>query len=419
MSRPDRPRRRVTRVSVRSAGLILLLALALPAARPLAAPDATQQDRVTRGPFQQILVLTGSLDAAEADTFAVPLTSTWELQLTWLIEEGARVGEGDAIARFDPAGVQDRLEEEQRELLDKRQQRELKLAEARQRRLDLQLERVRAEGEYRKAAIDASVPASVIEGAAYRKSQLEKQRKKKKLEEAELAEAAEHVSEQAELFAIDVGIEQNRDQIERYEDELDELEMRASRAGIVVHEEHPWWGRKIREGDRLQASMLVASIPDLSTLQVAAWASEAEALSLAIGQPATIFLDAYPEKPFRGEVLSIGRAGELRPQWGKAPYFSVRLGLDQPDVELMKPGMSVRCEIVVADYEDALQVPLAQIGRDGERAWVKLAGGKAVAIELLGREETHAAVRAVDPQNAPLPEGGVIEPPGPAPAAGG
>ncbi len=59
-------------------------------------------------------------------------------------------------------------------------------------------------------------------------------------------------------------------------------------------------------------------------------------------------LDAFPERVFEGEVVSVGAAGERRTSWGRAPYFLVKISLDERDTAVMKPGMSVRCEIATA-----------------------------------------------------------------------
>jgi hypothetical protein len=54
------------------------------------------------------IVLTGSLRAAEAERFSVPVASNWQQTLQWLLPEGEAVQAGDSIALFDPAGSRPR-----------------------------------------------------------------------------------------------------------------------------------------------------------------------------------------------------------------------------------------------------------------------------------------------------------------------
>lgn len=291
------------------------------------------------------LILSGSLRAAQAERFSVPVTSNWQLTVTWLLPEGERVKPGDSIALFDPAGVQDRLTETEDELIAKQLERSSKDSEARLTRMDLELALKRADVEYRKAKLDAGVPQDVLEGVDYRQRQLEMARKRQALEQAQISLLNHDTTTRAELAEIDLELAELRSDYKRLETELEALNLRATRSGIVVHADHPWEGRKVLEGDRLQATFPVARIPDLDTLEVEAWAGEGDVLLVAPGQRVSMRLDAFPERTLGGSVLSVSAAGEPRKTWGRAPYFRVRISLDERDAEIMRPGMSVRCEI--------------------------------------------------------------------------
>lgn len=296
------------------------------------------------------VLLTGSLQAAEAERFAVPVTRNWNLALKWLIAEGSSVEAGEPIARFDTGGAESNLADAENELRDKLQQRALQEADGRLRQLELELELKRAEAELHKAQIDAAVPAETLKGSEHRERQLALLRAGKRFEDARLSLAAQIETQAATLGGSDVSISRLGERIRAYEKELDSLVLRATRPGIVVHEVHPWFGRKVREGDQLQASFPVASIPELATLEVEAWASEVDLPRLRVGQPARLRLDAYPDRPLDGRVITVGRAGEARPPWGRSSsYFRVRIALEQVDPALLRPGMSVRCEVSAND----------------------------------------------------------------------
>jgi multidrug resistance efflux pump len=295
-----------------------------------------------------VIVLHGSLRAADAERHSVPMTSSWQLPLTWLIDEGTVVEPGQEIARFDPAGTADNLAEAEEQLRQKEQELLLQAAESELARLGHELALVRAETAHEKARVDAAVPEEALEGVEYRDRQIALQRAAKGLADARRAIETHREQEASQRTALEVEIARLRREIADLETELDTLGLRAGRAGIVVHEEHPWWGRKVRLGDQLQATFPVASIPDLSSLEVEVWASEVDVPRLAVGQLVRLRLDAQPDLELGGRVVEIGRAGEDHRQWGSSSRFRVRVDLEDRQAGDMKPGMSVRCEIALA-----------------------------------------------------------------------
>ena len=304
-------------------------------------PDAGSAARDGSRP----IVLSGSLRAAEAERFTVPVSSSWQLTLKWMLAEGEAVEVGDSIARFDPAGTEDQLRQSEETLIAKEQERAREISQSHLRRLELELAHKRAEIEYRKAKLDAAIPQDVLNGVDYRKRQLDMATRKVAFEKSQLELLEHDASAQSRVAALDIDLAEERARYDRLAEELESLDVRATRKGLLVHEEHPWWGRKVIEGDRLQATFPVASVPDLETLEVEAWAGETEAARVEIGRRVAMQLDAFPDRPLSGVVRSVASTGERRQSWGRAPYFLIRITLDARDAAIMKPGMSVRCEI--------------------------------------------------------------------------
>ncbi|MDQ7008553.1 MAG: efflux RND transporter periplasmic adaptor subunit [Acidobacteriota bacterium] len=319
-------------LAVTGGALLVLAGAAAPARTPLQRPEGW--------------ILSGSLVAATAEYFRVPESARWQIKLVWLIEEGSEVGPKDAVARLDPGDTRDSLIDRQDRLQKKRQEVALHQAQAQLDRLDKQLELARAEADYEKARLDAAVPEQVLEGKDYRARQLELRKKKDELDAARMALMVSEAARLATEATDQIEIADLEEEIARYETILDNLVLRAHRPGIVVYGEHPWWGRKFQEGDQVQFGFTIASIPDLDTLEVHAWALEVDLPGIFPGQRARVRLDAFPDREFSARVVTIGVSGEKRALWGKAPYFPVTLRLDQVDPAVMKPGMSVQCELL-------------------------------------------------------------------------
>ncbi len=304
------------------------------------------------GKGDEELLLTGMLRADRADLLFAPVTTVRNLQLKWLIDEGSQVAPGDAVARFDPERLEESLARNEDKLAEVLQRELLEQTAARLTKLNLDLALAKAESEFRIAELEASVPEELLEGVEFRERQLTLAKKQRALDDARFALSTQELTRVANAEATKLELAELRDAITQAEQELGALVLRAHQPGIVVHESHPWEGRKFREGDRVRAGWLVASIPELDSLEVIAWAAEPDLPHLARGQGARLRLDAYPERSFRGRILSIGRGGERRAMWGKTPYFRIRLTIEKVDVEIMKPGMSARVLIDPLPMED-------------------------------------------------------------------
>ena len=121
-------------------------------------------------------------------------------------------------------------------------------------------------------------------------------------------------------------------------------------------------------------------------MEVQAALAESDHGRIAPGTTARCLLDTYPDRVFAGQVEEIGsvaREGGGRGWFAAAmkPGFPVRVSLTRTD-PLMRPGLSVRVEVVRGKWEEALAVPRGAVrfGKDGPV--VRLAGGGEAKVEL-------------------------------------
>ena len=291
------------------------------------------------------LILTGRVQAEEYDRLTVPVTSNWRAQLKWLIEEGSEVVAGEAVARLDPSELENRRLQAEQELISKSRELALLASTSSLSRLELELALLRAENEAKKAKLDAQVPQDILEGKDFRERQRKSMEAARKLEDARVALSTHEVVHEANRSQLEIEVDQLEDRVDRLQSEISSMTLRASRSGIVVHESHPWTGKRIRVGDQLQSTFPLARIPDMDTLQVEAWAAEADLERLEEGARVLLFFDAFESEGFEGKIVSVSRAAEKRAIWGHGPWFRVVISFECRDPR-MKPGMSVRCEFV-------------------------------------------------------------------------
>jgi HlyD family secretion protein len=113
------------------------------------------------------------------------------------------------------------------------------------------------------------------------------------------------------------------------------------------------------------STMMVIADPSETLTEVQV--DEADIAQVRVGQSADIFTAAYPDTPLSGTVQSIASVARQTP--GQASLsFLVKILLDEQDVMLIRPGMSVRADIYTQSSEETLAVPVQAVLFDEDLA---------------------------------------------------
>jgi HlyD family secretion protein len=391
-------------------GAVALAALAM----FLTGEDGSQRlsgpARVTRGSFRSVVVLTGSLVSLRSEEFKVPVTDTYRCQIKWMAEEGQNVKPGDAVVRFDTANLASDIENAQDSLRSKREELVQKVADHKHQTFELDVEVRRAENENRQKAIDASIPPEIEAKVEYERKQLEKKRSDYTLESALTNRVVKLAESEAQIKTLEIEVRDLETKLDRLKSRLDALTLTAHTAGGVLYAVDDWSGRKVQVGDTVYATYTVAQIPDMTSLEVQAWISETHIQQIGSGDVVDLSLDAYPDKHFGGVIGEISKSAETVRRWGRSHYFRVRIGLEKIDPEIMKPGMSVKCEVQGPSRDGSLLIPLEMTHFDGQSFWARPARGEPLKLSALGFNEFVLAIDAK--ANPAVKEGLALEPVG-------
>ncbi len=115
----------------------------------------------------------------------------------------------------------------------------------------------------------------------------------------------------------------------------------------------------IEPGDSVTRTTVVAEIADTSIIAVESSVDEEDILSIQLGLPVIISLDAVTGRTFSGTVTAIGQAEQS--QQG-AVSFPVEVTLDDTaDLELVE-GLTASAEVINSQVADVLIVPVAAVG---------------------------------------------------------
>jgi HlyD family secretion protein len=156
------------------------------------------------------------------------------------------------------------------------------------------------------------------------------------------------------------------------EQELTELKkttIRAPFGGIAILYETFRDGqkRKPRVGDRVWQNQPLLYLPDVSTMIVKTQIREVDLHKVAMHQPCSIRVDAYPETLISGKVTLIGMLAAERFDGGIGEkYFQLTVTLAGKN-DRLRPGMTARITVNSENAADILFVPVHAVFDEGSR----------------------------------------------------
>jgi len=362
-----------------SRAAVIALGLALAgcdrAAAVSAASGGPRTGVVTRGDLTDRVLLTGELEAGSSVELSVPRTDQWQLTIRWMAEDSSLVKAGDRVLEFDNSAFT-------RGLAEKRISAAEVVSTARSTREIASLAIAVKEHElaqykitHAKATLLANVPADLLPQRTAQERKLEKARAEAALLRAEKELVAEKQAAALDQKVQQLTLEKVKRDIEAAEKSIDDLMLKAPRDGLVLVGTHPWIGRPYKISDTVQPGMRLLSMPDVSEpMRVRAELSDVDDGRLAVGASATCTLDAYPREPIACKVIELAPVAGNRNKESLRRAFAVVLALATKATERMRPGMSVRVEIVQPSLPGLLLAPRGAVVF-AEPTKLRIAGG--------------------------------------------
>jgi len=246
------------------------------------------------------------------------------------VEEGQSLAAGDLLLEIDPseyAAAVDAL-----------------AASVRSARADLRL----AEASRDKAVQDRDRAEELFAQGLASEENVDAARTSARVEQARV-EAAQHRVEQVEANLV------------KARHDLTKVTLTAPMAGVVTRlnvEE----GENAIMGTLNNPGTVLLTISDLGTMEAWVEVDETEVVKVALGQKAEVTIDAFPDSTFSGTVTEIAnsplqvRTGATR----EAVDFEVKILLDRAPANI-RPGLSAKAEITVAERPQVLAVPLGAV----------------------------------------------------------
>ena len=144
---------------------------------------------------------------------------------------------------------------------------------------------------------------------------------------------------------------------------------------LDVHTEE---GSAVSPVTAVTGGTLLLSLAATDSLHLDGLVDENEVARVAVGQPARIRTEAFPERVFEGCVREIAPLGE---RIQNVTYFRVEIEVTDPDLGVLRPRMSGDADIVAEVVEEALLVPETALHYRGDEVYVRSPNGSAPAVE--------------------------------------
>lgn len=326
--------------------------------------------QVEPGILEQQIEVTGELVSANTVSLKPPaLRRVWQYQVKMLAPEGSEVKKGDRVAQLDTSNLSQRLSVKAAELETTIQDIETSKLRNAKKLEELKLELAEAKMNQEKSQMKVDISDETV-------SVIDKQ---KYLRDAVIAtDRVTLINQKIELEIK--GAEQRMKMLagdqQKFAAEVSTLEkgiksmtLIAPRDGMVVYG-NDQQGNKVAEGQNIFVGDAVLSIPDLQHMQVNMTIPEVEAGRVKIGQKLKIRLDANPEKSFNGEITELGAVFRVKNQDVPLVIFDAVASIAEPDTELMRPGMTAKISIDIANNTPELLLAIDAVHYDRGKAYV-------------------------------------------------
>ncbi len=339
-----------------------------------ALPEETPTIQVERRRFEHRVTAEGTLKAATTTPINVPSEVRQMVRLAWLAAEGVMVKEGDLIARFDPAQMEERLEKGQSDL----------------RSADLEVDKSKVEGRIQIKDLETKLQSADLEldhAKTFQKTDDElfslHEIVESQIDEDLALERKSHAADSrrtrealgnTEVDLLAIKQRQAQTAIDQARDGLASLEVRAPHDGVLTLV-RDWRGETHQVGAELWRGRGLAEIPDLSTMEAEVFVLEADAGGLEVGKQAKVILEARPAIAYPATIRRVDAVAKTRFRGSPVQYFGVALAFEAGTAVGLKPGQRVRATLLLHDVEDAVVVPRQAVVQEGGESRVFVRSG--------------------------------------------
>jgi HlyD family secretion protein len=331
---------------------------------------------IKKGDFRSSVIETGELQPVNSIAVIVPFIGWYYgsyFKITGMVEHGKIVKKGDSIAQIDPSAILKFILNNQTALEQENAQFEKMLVEHKNRFQSIETELLEA---------SANFELQKLSVEKYKYETTKKQQiKQLEFEQAELnlnsllkkKELLKIICEK-EIIVQKLRISQREKDINKAHEGIKLFTIKSPGDGIFQIANTRRGRGLLKIGDEVYLGQMIAKIPNLEQMKVITTINETDIYKLKHNQDVDIRLDAYPAKVFGASLNYIGRLSRQKEQNSSLKVFDLEILVKQSD-PVLKPGMTVSCEIFTSSLTDAYYVENECIMKEEGNNFIYLENG--------------------------------------------
>jgi HlyD family secretion protein len=323
--------------------------------------------KVAEGDVVKELVLTGELRAERSVVINAPdIRSSFSNMVTFLAPEGSQIKQGERIVEFDDSNLLSQKSEAERTLDEAKLAIEKTKADLEAQKCDLLNSVAQAEAELKVSQLYGKISKELLPANTFQQYQLNLEKAKLSLQKAKEQLANFEKTYSSQMALVEISRSQAEINLKKIESDMQLLKIDAPQDGILVYGDNWTSNRKIQPGDTLYHGMEVASLPDLSSMQVVGYVYDTEYGLLARDMRCTIMLDALPGFRAEGRIVSLTSVASRKGFASQKKVFQAVIKPDRVTPEMMKPGMTARIRVPLILARGTPEVPREYLGIDSQ-----------------------------------------------------
>lgn len=340
------------------AGLFLLLRIS-------SADDSSVNfAEAKKGDFEIIVAGTGEFVAEKALDIMGPEIVTNQnfrasmIRVQDIVPEGTIVKKGDYVATLDRTNFENTLKDEINNLNNLQAQFEMKLIDT-----SVVLNTLRNAIKEQVFVVEeakVNLDQSVFEPPAMqRQARMNLERARRLLEQQQRIYNLKYVQAASEARNLRISLEKQRKKVNDFREILASFTVTSPVDGMIVYKKDRT-GNKIKAGSVINPfNPVVASIPDLSSLNSRIFISETDVSKVEPDQEVEVTIDAFNGKKISGVVASVAKIGEQLSN-SDSKVFEVLIRLNEHD-PLLVPAMTTGNRIIISTYKDVIYIPAESV----------------------------------------------------------
>ncbi|MEN8115998.1 MAG: efflux RND transporter periplasmic adaptor subunit [Bacteroidota bacterium] len=357
--------------------VICVIIIAAVATTTLSTEKSEKFYKVEKGRFEAVLTCKGEINGLKATPIKAPKIlgdrdlRLWGMKITNLAQDGKYVKKGEFIMQLDNSTIMSNMRAE-------RQKLEKETADLNNAKIDSTVTLTQMREDIINAKLDLEynkidLEQSVYESAAYqRKAQMTYQKAQNNIAKKQRDYLLKQNQLKMKVGRTEESMKKSQVKVEKFQQAMRAIRITSPADGIVIFGKG-WDGKKYTKDTQVYTSIYappLATLPDMSKVISEIYVKEIDIVKVNVGDSVKVTFDALEDVVIEGKIHNIATVGEDHKDFDMK-VFKVIIHLDETH-EGLKPAMSSNNDIILANYESALFVPINAVFKENGTDYIYL-----------------------------------------------